>query len=229
MRFMRSAFCLAFLLSFGGAAISLRLDDSQTAPSLGSGPDARAPSHKIDSAGTQRVATGDWADNLRSEEYWRQMRSPQSRPDTGLRRTASPPRAAPKTSPIGKWDGGRSRTRSAKLKESGPYRTVCVRLCDGYFWPVSFATTRSSLEHDRHTCERSCESPTRLYLARDVETALEDMKDETGKYYNNLKTAFVYRSSYLADCKCRAHPWEAEAQARHAGYAQAAKPAVRRR
>jgi hypothetical protein len=111
----------------------------------------------------------------------------------------------------------------------GPYRTVCVRLCDGYFWPVSFATTRTSLEQDRRTCERSCESSTRLYLARAVEGSLEDMKDETGKYYTDLKTAFIYRTSYLANCKCRAHPWEAEAQARHAGYAQAAKSALRRR
>ncbi len=139
------------------------------------------------------------------------------------------PRAAPRSSAIGKWDDGRSRTDSTKSRESGPYRTVCVRLCDGYFWPVSFATTRASLEHDRRTCERSCESPSRLYFARDAESALEGMKDENGKYYSDLKTAFVYRTSYLVDCKCRAHPWEAEAQARHAGYAQQAKPAVRRR
>jgi hypothetical protein len=104
-----------------------------------------------------------------------------------------------------------------------------VRLCDGYFWPVSFATSRAALEHDRRKCEQSCESPARLYAARDAETSLEDMRDDSGRYYRDLKTAFVYRSAYLESCKCRAHPWEAAAQARHAGYAQAARPRTRQR
>jgi hypothetical protein len=130
---------------------------------------------------------------------------------------------------MGKADDRRSGTL-AKNRESGPYRTVCVRLCDGYFWPVSFATTRTALDHDRRTCEQSCESPARLYTSRDTEGSLDDMKDENGKNYSDLKTAFVYRTSYLADCKCRAHPWEAAALARHAGYAQAAnKGGLRRR
>ena len=54
------------------------------------------------------------------------------------------------------------------------------------------------------------------------------MKDENGHYYRDLKTAFVYRSAYQESCKCRAHPWEAEAQARHAGYAQGAMPTRQR-
>ena len=26
---------------------------------------------------------------------------------------------------------------------TGNYRTLCVRMCDGYYWPVSFATKRT--------------------------------------------------------------------------------------
>jgi hypothetical protein len=73
-------------------------------------------------------------------------------------------------------------------------RTVCVRRRDGYFWPVSFATARASLEQDRCKCEESCESPARLYAAKDSETPLEHMKDESGRCYRDLKTAFVYRA-----------------------------------
>ena len=122
----------------------------------------------------------------------------------------------------------RSRASTGKGRDSGTYRTVCVRLCDGYFWPVSFAASRAALEYDRRKCEQSCESPAKLYAARGVEAPLEDMKDESGRYYGDLKTAFVYRSSYLESCKCRAHPWEAEAQARHAGYAST-RPSLRQR
>jgi hypothetical protein len=62
-----------------------------------------------------------------------------------------------------------------------------------------------------------------------VEAPLEDMKDEHGRSYRDLKAAFVYRSLYLESCKCRAHPWEPEAKARHAGYSQTAKPGTRQR
>jgi hypothetical protein len=123
----------------------------------------------------------------------------------------------------------RSRSGHARNRDGGTYRTVCVRLCDGYFWPVSFAASRTTLDYDRRKCEQSCGSPAKLYAARDVEAPLEDMQDENGRYYGDLKTAFVYRSAYLESCKCRAHPWEAESQARHAGYAQETRPRTRNR
>ena len=33
---------------------------------------------------------------------------------------------------------------------AGTYRTMCVRLCDGYYFPISFTTTR---ERSRKGCE----------------------------------------------------------------------------
>lgn len=112
---------------------------------------------------------------------------------------------------------------------NGSYRTVCVRLCDGYFWPLSFQASRTAVSNDRRKCEESCESPARLFLAKDAETPLEDMRDENGRFYRDLKTAFVYRTSYIESCKCRAHPWEPAAQARHAAYARGAKSSLVRR
>ena len=156
-------------------------------------------------------------------------RSPQSRPDAAPRRALNPARSeAPRRSSATPRDED-TRSRTLKSRDGGSYRTVCVRLCDGYFWPVSFAAGRTSLEQDQRKCEQSCESPVRLYTAKDAEAPLEEMRDENGRYYRDLKTAFVYRSSYLENCKCRAHPWEAEAQARHAGYAQEVKPNRRQR
>jgi hypothetical protein len=66
-------------------------------------------------------------------------------------------------------------------------------------------------------------------VAKDAEAPLEEMKDENGRYYRDLKAAFLYRTLYLESCKCRAHPWEPEAQARHAGYAKTMKSGTRSR
>lgn len=224
---VRSAICSAvLLLGFSGGAISLRVDGSSNDPAAGNL--AAAPRMLNDNSRppAERLANGDWADRLRWQDFWQQMRSPQSRPDPAPRRGLRSARSVPprKSSAGHGGDDTRSRTGHRKSRDGDTYRTMYVRLCDGYFWPVSFATARASLEQDRRNCEESCESPARLYAARDSETPLEDMKDENGRYYRDLKTAFVYRSAYQESCKCRAHPWEAEAQARHAGYAQGARP-----
>jgi uncharacterized protein DUF2865 len=230
MRLARSLCCLlVLLLGCSGAAISLRVANNDIGQTPGSAADLqRTPDREL-SAAQQRLANGDWADRLRSDDFWRQMRSPQSRSEVGPRRAFAPPRSETARRASHRGEEGRSRAGNGRNQDGGGYRTVCVRLCDGYFWPVSFATSRAGLEHDRRKCEQSCESPARLYAAREPETSLEDMRDDSGRYYRDLKTAFVYRSAYLESCKCRAHPWEVEAQARHAGYAQEARPGTRQR
>jgi Protein of unknown function (DUF2865) len=230
MQFARSAFCSALLLlGFSGAAISLRIDNRGELAAASAPPDApQVPriSGKNTKPAQERIANGDWADRLRSEDFWQHMRSPQSRPETGARRS---PSSARSETPHKSWGFRSEEGRSRNARDGGSYRTVCVRLCDGYFWPVSFAAARTSLAQDRRKCEQSCESPAKLYVSKDAESPLEDMRDENGRFYRDLKTAFVYRSSYLESCKCRAHPWEAEAKARHAGYVQNAKPSLRQR
>jgi hypothetical protein len=108
------------------------------------------------------------------------------------------------------------------------YRTMCVRLCDGYYWPVSFATTRDSFKRDAHTCAQSCSASAALYYYPNPGGVLDDMVSLDGASYKQLGTAFLYRSTYDAGCKCRPHPWEPEAAARHQGYAKQpdARPAA---
>jgi uncharacterized protein DUF2865 len=100
------------------------------------------------------------------------------------------------------------------------YRTMCVRLCDGYYWPVSFATSMDRFGRDAQTCARSCGTPVALYYYPNPGGAPEDMVSLDGQPYRSLGTAFLYRASYDASCKCRAHPWEAAAIERHKGYAK---------
>src|SRR5581483_123613 len=105
---------------------------------------------------------------------------------------------------------------------SGAYRTVCVRLCDGYYFPISFAVTPERFAHDRGVCESSCSGQGRLFVQRSLDGSADDMADLQGRPYRQLPTAFRYRSEYVPSCKCQPHPWEAASLDRHRAYALAA-------
>src|SRR6185369_3937727 len=51
-------------------------------------------------------------------------------------------------------DDGRPRSDLRSPLREGQYRTLCVRLCDGFYFPISFATTRGQLADDARKCER---------------------------------------------------------------------------
>ncbi len=101
------------------------------------------------------------------------------------------------------------------------FRTMCVRLCDGSFFPVSFSTTKDNFERDAVSCERSCGGPSdaRLFIYRNPGSEIEDMEDLEGKPYKKLQTAFLFRTKYDAQCKCKPHPWEEASVNRHKTYA----------
>lgn len=98
-------------------------------------------------------------------------------------------------------------------------RTVCVRLCDGYYWPISSNSSQSRLSRDAETCESSCGSPARLYLQQDLGSDVAGMRDLSGKPYKKLDTAFLYRKKYDPACRCKAEPWASTEASRHEEYA----------
>lgn len=115
-------------------------------------------------------------------------------------------------------DDDRDRSRAA----TGTYRTLCVRLCDGYYFPISFSATRDRLARDAKTCENSCGGQARLFIYSNPGADVEDMVDLRGQPYKQLSTAFLYRTQYVPQCRCKPNPWDAEAQERHRMYALAA-------
>lgn len=114
----------------------------------------------------------------------------------------------------GAWDEEAEDRRSY-----GTYRTLCVRLCDGFYFPVSFAVRRERFAHDDSVCRRRCGSEARLFVHRNPGEDVEDMRDLSGRPYKNLSSAFLYRTSYQPSCKCQPDPWEPEARDRHRVYA----------
>ena len=83
------------------------------------------------------------------------------------------------------------------------FRTLCVRACDGYYFPISFSTTRNQFAADQATCEALCPgAPVDLYYHDNPTSASENMISLDGVPYENHPAAFRYRSRYDKSCSC---------------------------
>jgi len=112
---------------------------------------------------------------------------------------------------------------------SRSYRTMCVRTCDGFFFPVSFATTKNRLKKDETVCKSSCGAPAQLYYYPNPGGEIEDMISYRGnKKYKKLKYAFLYQTKFVASCRCQPEPWTQAAKQKHEKYASMEKAQSKR-
>ncbi len=108
------------------------------------------------------------------------------------------------------------------------YRTMCVRTCDGFYFPISYGVRREWFYRDNRACMKRCNGKARLFYYPTTGGSIETMMDLSGRTYSSLPNAFRYRKSLVAGCACRAVPWSAEERARHLDYAaQEAKGATK--
>jgi len=101
---------------------------------------------------------------------------------------------------------------------SGSVRTLCVRLCDGFYFPISSATTRSELAHDADKCSAICSVDAQLFYHSNAGGSVDTMVDLTGRAYSTLRNAFKYRHTLVPGCRCRPQPWSDAEQRRHRSY-----------
>ena len=101
---------------------------------------------------------------------------------------------------------------------------MCVRLCDGYYFPISFKTATGNLGADQQRCNESCyNAPTKLFYYANPGGSIETMRSLDGGLYTDLANAFKYRKKFVADCRCKAEPWTAMAKQQHESWALSAK------
>ena len=84
------------------------------------------------------------------------------------------------------------------------FRTVCVRTCDGYYFPISYATTPDRFRDDEKTCQRQCPAAEVVLFSHpspggDINQAVS----LSGQLYTALPNAFHYRQEMTAACSCR--------------------------
>jgi hypothetical protein len=90
------------------------------------------------------------------------------------------------------------------LAQSGSYRTVCVRTCDGYYFPISYATNPARFAQDEKTCQRLCPAAeAQLFSYRTEGEDIAQATSSGGASYSSLPNAFKYRQSFDAACSCR--------------------------
>ncbi len=92
------------------------------------------------------------------------------------------------------------------------YRTLCVRMCDGYYFPISFSTLPNHFQRDAERCQSKCAAPAQLFYYQNPGSAVEQMvSTQTRQLYTELKTAFRYRKEYVKGCSCKAAEYQANA------------------
>jgi hypothetical protein len=84
------------------------------------------------------------------------------------------------------------------------YRTVCVRICDGFYFPVSFATGEQGFGRDSAICRARCPgADTQLFVHRNPGETAENLVALDGTPYADLPNANRFRTTYVSDCGCR--------------------------
>lgn len=100
-------------------------------------------------------------------------------------------------------------TRIPSPGDSGQLRTMCVRTCDGSFFPISSNASTADFARDEAACNRMCPgTQTRLYYHSLTGAESADMVSATtGEPYRALPTAFAYRTRLPGEkpvCGCGA-------------------------
>jgi hypothetical protein len=88
---------------------------------------------------------------------------------------------------------------------SGTYRTVCVRTCDGGYFPISFATVPGRFADDERTCKALCPATeASLFAYRNPGEDINQAVSNAGQPYTSLPNAFHYRTEFNPSCSCKA-------------------------
>ena len=104
------------------------------------------------------------------------------------------------------WQDGETQSGTGGFGSSqyATFRTVCVRLCDGYYFPISFSTLPAHFQQDADACQSKCAAPVELYYHPNPGGAMEQaMSLKAQEPYTRLKAAFRYRKEYVQGCSCK--------------------------
>lgn len=98
-------------------------------------------------------------------------------------------------------------TTAAAPRPSGNFRTMCVRTCDGYFFPMSNAASLREFERDQKNCESSCPgTEMQVFYQKGLGADSANMTSSvTGRPYRELPTAYLYKKPSNEDapaCGC---------------------------
>jgi hypothetical protein len=105
----------------------------------------------------------------------------------------------------GLWQDEDAGTGGNRFTYGATFRTVCVRLCDGAFFPVSFSTLPTHFDRDQDLCQQKCAAPAELYYySQSPGAGIEQaISHKTRQPYTTLRTAFRFRKEFVSGCSCK--------------------------
>jgi hypothetical protein len=132
----------------------------------------------------------------------------------------SPPEIFPGATPTVAWSPlnpgakhKRSRVQSVNAGESvasPPRHSVCVRLCDGYYFPIGPLSRAGDMPNHEAACSALCpDAPTQLFVEPAGSDRIEDAISRNGARYTALPVAFRNRTTVDNTCACHRRPGEA--------------------
>jgi hypothetical protein len=85
------------------------------------------------------------------------------------------------------------------------YRTICVRTCDGFYFPISYSTVPGKFADDDKVCHAMCPaSEVSLFTYRNPGEDVAQAISTSGQTYSELPNAFAYRKAVdPAACGCK--------------------------
>ncbi|OWO91928.1 hypothetical protein B5E41_25125 [Rhizobium esperanzae] len=98
--------------------------------------------------------------------------------------------------PLGGGEEADPRNGLPRTEMFSPVSTICVRSCDGGFFPISSNTTSVDFDRDAQTCAKMCPGIETELFYRDVTStdASNMISAATGAPYSAMKNAFAYKN-----------------------------------
>ncbi len=110
-----------------------------------------------------------------------------------------------------------------QIKPYATYRTMCVRLCDGFYFPVSFSALPSKFDVDSTACQDRCAAPTQLFVYRNPGAEIEQMiAPDGGMPYSQLPNAYKFKKKFVKGCSCKTSEYIPEGTAEAASESKTA-------
>ncbi|MDQ8728645.1 DUF2865 domain-containing protein [Bradyrhizobium sp. LHD-71] len=106
------------------------------------------------------------------------------------------------------FGGGNNNVTTPPPEEFGApastYKTVCVRTCDGFYFPVSYATTPARFADDEQACKSLCPAAEATLFTFHSNEDMTRAVSINGQPYTALPNAFKYRQAFNPACSCKA-------------------------
>ena len=86
---------------------------------------------------------------------------------------------------------------------SGGSKAVCVKTCDGGFFPVSYSATRGRLQNLAQRCQELCPNAETTLFTYSPSKDIDDAVSIDGKPYRDLPNADKFRTKFDSSCTCK--------------------------